>query len=440
MSSVGMVSLGCPKNQMDAELMLAKLRDAGFTVTADADHADAVVINTCGFIGDAKQEAIDTILEFSQLKKEGQIRAIVVTGCLAQRYRDEVAAELPECDAVLGLGANVEIAEVVQAALDGQVVRRFPPLSCWTLDGERVQTTPSYSAYLRIGDGCNNRCTYCAIPLIRGGLRSRSLDAVVAEAEQLAANGVRELVLVAQDTTLYGMDTAGRSLLPDLLERLCAIEGICWIRLLYCYPEHITDELADVMARQDKIVKYLDIPIQHANGRILRAMNRTGDRDSLTALLQHLRNKIPGIALRTTVMVGFPGETEAEFEELCEFIRDVRFERLGCFAYSAEEGTPAAEMADQVDEQVKEQRRDTVMELQTRIADAHGDSQIGQTVTVLVEGYDPRERCWFGRTAADAPDIDPRVFFTAKEPLQPGDFVNVHITDRLDWDLLGERV
>ncbi len=440
MSSVGMVSLGCPKNQMDAELMLAKLRDAGFTVTADADHADAVIINTCGFIGDAKQEAIDTILEFSQLKKEGQIRAIVVTGCLAQRYRDEVASELPECDAVLGLGANAEIAEVVRRVLDGQTVHRFPSLSCWSLDGDRVQTTPFYTAYLRIGDGCNNRCTYCAIPLIRGGLRSRSMESVVAEAERLAKNGVRELVLVAQDTTLYGVDMVGKSLLPALLERLCAIDGIRWIRLLYCYPEHITEELIDVIARQDKVVNYLDIPIQHANGRVLRAMNRTGDRESLTALLRHLRERIPDIVLRTTVMVGFPGETDAEFEELCEFIRDIRFERLGCFAYSAEEGTPAAEMADQVEEQVKENRRDTVMELQTRIADAHGDAQIGKTVTVLVEGYDPRERCWFGRTAADAPDIDPRIFFTAKEPLQAGDFADVRITDRLDWDLLGERV
>ena len=440
MSKIGMVSLGCPKNQMDAELMLAKLRDAGFDITADAETADAVIINTCGFIGDAKQEAIDTILEFAERKQAGQIRAIVVTGCLAQRYQDEVARELPECDAVLGLGANADIVETVRAVLNGETVQRFPSLSCWSLDGDRVQTTPFYFAYLRVGDGCNNRCTYCAIPLIRGGLRSRAMESVVAEAEALAASGVKELVLVAQDTTLYGVDRAGKSLLPELLDRLCEIEGLRWIRLLYCYPEHITEELVEVIVRQERVVKYLDIPIQHASGRVLRAMNRPGDRDSLTGLMKRLRECIPDLVLRTTVMVGFPGETEADFEELCEFIREVRFERLGCFAYSPEEGTPAAEMASQVEERVKERRRDTVMELQTRIADTYGDAQVGRTVAVLVEGFDQREQCWFGRSAADAPDIDPRVFFATEEPVEPGEFVNVRITDRLDWDLLGERV
>ena len=440
MTKVGMVSLGCPKNQMDAELMLAKLRDAGFVVVADAETADVVIINTCGFIGDAKQEAIDTILEFAELKAAGHIRAIVVTGCLAQRYRDEVARELPECDAVLGLGANTDIVQVVRDVLDGESVASFPPLSCWSLDGDRVQTTPFYFAYLRVGDGCNNRCTYCAIPLIRGGLRSRTPEAVVAEAEALAASGVKELVLVAQDTTLYGVDLAGKSLLPTLLDRLCEIEGLRWIRLLYCYPEHITEELLDVIARQEKVVKYLDIPIQHASGRVLRAMNRPGNRESLTALMHHMRERIPDLVLRTTVMVGFPGETEEDFEEWCEFIREARFERLGCFAYSPEEGTPAAEMAQQVEESVKERRRDIVMELQTRLADAYGDAQVGRTVSVLVEGFDQREQCWFGRSAADAPDIDPRVYFATEEPVEPGKFVDVRITDRLDWDLLGERV
>ncbi len=440
MSKVGMVSLGCPKNQMDAELMLAKLQNAGFEIVIDAAKADVAIINTCGFIGDAKEEAINTILEFAELKAAGKIRAIVVTGCLSQRYQDEVARELPECDAVLGLGANADIVDTVRAVLDGEAVRSFPPLTCWSLDGDRVQTTPFYFAYLRVGDGCNNRCTYCAIPLIRGGLRSRDMDAIVAEAEALAANGVKELVLVAQDTTLYGADVAGKSLLPTVLDRLCEIEGICWIRLLYCYPEHITEELLDVIARQEKVVKYLDIPIQHANGRVLRAMNRPGNRDSLTALMKQIRERIPSMVLRTTVMVGFPGESEEEFEDLCEFIRDVRFERLGCFAYSPEEGTPAADMADQVDEQVKEQRRDIVMGLQTRLADAYNDAQVGRTVEVLVEGFDRREQCWFGRSAADAPDIDPRIFFATEDEVLPGEFVNVRITDRLDWDLLGERV
>lgn len=440
MSKVGMVSLGCPKNQMDAELMLHKLQDAGFTITADSGTADVVVVNTCGFIEEAKQEAIDTILEFAQLKKEGQIRGLVVTGCLAQRYQEELCRELPECDAVLGLGANGDIAEAVRTVLAGQPVKRFPSLASWPLDGGRLQTTPPFFAYLRIGDGCNNRCTYCAIPLIRGGLRSRDMDTVVAEARQLVAGGVKEITLVAQDTTLYGQDTAGRLLLPELLTRLCAIDGLHWIRLLYCYPEHITDELLAVMAREDKVVKYMDIPIQHANGRVLKAMHRTGNRAELTALMQHIRERVPGMVLRTTVMVGFPGETEAEFEELCDFIRDVKFERLGCFAYSAEEGTPAAAMPDQVPQEVKERRRDTVMELQTRVADVYSDAQVGQTVEVLVEAFDRYAECWFGRSAADAPDIDPKVFFSTEQPVKPGDLVQVRITDRLDWDLLGERL
>ncbi len=440
MSKVGMVSLGCPKNQMDAELMLAKLHDAGFTITADSGMADVVVINTCGFIEDAKQEAIENILEFAKLKEEGRIRGLVVTGCLAQRYQEELAREMPECDAVLGLGANGDIVEAVRAAEKGERMESFPPLSCWSLDGDRVQTTPSYFAYLRVGDGCNNRCAYCAIPLIRGGLRSRAMDAIVEEARLLSANGVKELVLVAQDTTQYGLDLAGRSLLPELLARLCEIEGLCWIRLLYCYPEHITEELLDVIARQEKVVKYLDIPVQHANGQVLRAMNRPGDRDSLTTLMKHIRERIPEMVLRTTVMVGFPGETEAAFEELCEFVREVKFERLGCFAFSPEEGTPAAEMADQVPQDVKERRRDIVMELQTRIADAYGDAQVGKTVTVLAEGFDRYAQCWFGRSAADAPDIDPKVFFSTDRPVQPGDWVEVRITDRIDWDLVGERI
>ncbi len=435
-----MVSLGCPKNQMDAELMLAKLRAAGFTITADSGMADVVVVNTCGFIEDAKQEAIDTILEFAKLKEEGRIRGIVVTGCLAQRYQEELRRELPECDAVLGLGANGDIVEAVRSVFAGERVVQFPPLSCWPLDGDRLQTTPPFFAYLRIADGCDNRCTYCAIPLIRGGLRSREMATVVEEAKRLAANGVKELTLVAQDPTVYGMDTDGRPLLPELLTELCKIDGLCWIRLLYCYPEHVTDELLDVIAREDKIVKYLDIPVQHASGRVLKAMNRKGDSASLTALMQHIRDKVPGMVLRTTVMVGFPGETEADFEELCEFIRTVRFERLGCFAFSPEEGTPAAELPEQVSQEVKEYRRDVVMELQTRIADAYSDAQVGKTVTVLVEAFDRYAECWFGRSAADAPDIDPKVFFSTEQPVQPGDMVQVRIIDRLDWDLVGERL
>ncbi len=437
---VGMVSLGCSKNQMDAELMLDKLQKAGFTLTAESGLADVVIVNTCGFIADAKQEAIENILEFAKLKEEGRIQKIIVTGCLAQRYQQELCNELPECDAVLGLGANVDIVEAVNAVTRGETVAAFPSLDHWSLDGDRLQTTPDFFAYLRVGDGCNNCCTYCAIPLIRGKLRSRDMDAIVNEATVLAQNGVKELVLVAQDTTLYGTDLAGRSLLPDLLDRLCEIEGLRWIRLLYCYPEHITDELLQTIARQEKVVKYLDIPIQHVSGKVLRSMNRSGDCESLKALMAHIRKTVPDIVLRTTVMVGFPDETDEDFTQLCEFLKEVRFERLGCFAYSPEEGTVAAEMPNQVPEKVKARRRDIVMQSQERIADAYNEAQIGKTVEVLVESFDRYAECWFGRTYADAPDIDTKVFFTTKTRVEPGEFVKVTITDCMDWDLVGERV
>ncbi len=440
MSKIGMVSLGCPKNQMDAELMLAKLQKAGFQLTAESGLADVVIVNTCGFIEDAKREAIENILEIAQLKKEGQIKKIIVTGCLAQRYQEELCRELPECDAVLGLGANDDIVEVVNEVLENKTTARFPSLSCWHLDGDRLQTTPDFFAYLRIGDGCNNCCTYCAIPHIRGRLRSRDMDTVVDEARTLVQNGVKELVLVAQDTTLYGAENDGVSKLPQLLTRLCDIEGLCWIRLLYCYPEHITEDLLDVMAKQDKIAKYLDIPIQHASGRVLNAMNRPGDRESLTKLMAHIREKVPGMVLRTTVMTGFPNETEDDFEQLCEFIKEVRFERLGCFAFSAEEGTAAAAMQPQVPEEVRRDRRDIVMELQTRIAEDYQSAQVGKTVDVLVESFDRYAECWFGRTYGDAPDIDGKVFFTTRERVVPGDIVQVKITEYMDWDLVGERI
>ncbi|MBQ3069363.1 MAG: 30S ribosomal protein S12 methylthiotransferase RimO [Clostridia bacterium] len=434
---VGMVSLGCPKNQMDAELMLAKLEEAGMDLVADAALAEAVIVNTCGFIGDAKQEAIETILELAQLKKEGQIRKLIVTGCLAERYKNEIAKELPECDAVLGLGANADIAAVVEQVMHGETVYAFPTRDSWSLDGNRVQTTPHFFAYMRVGDGCNNRCTYCAIPLIRGGLRSREEEALVEEATALAQNGVKELILVAQDTTLYGVDRYGEKRLPSLLRRLCAVDGIEWIRLLYCYPEHITDELLSLMAEEPKIAKYMDIPLQHASGRVLKAMNRPGDRASLTALLRRIRETVPGITLRTTVMTGFPGETDEDFEELCEFLQEVRFERLGCFAYSAEEGTKAAEMPDQIDEDVKENRREIVMQQQARISQEWLEAQVGKTMRVLVESYDRYAECWFGRTESDAPDIDGKVFFSTEKELVPGDMVNVEIIDYMDWDLMG---
>ncbi len=434
---VGMVSLGCPKNQMDAELMLASIAKDGMELVADAALAQVVVVNTCGFIESAKQEAIDTILEFAQLKKEGQIQHLIVTGCLAQRYKDELMTELPECDAVVGLGANKDIAAVIRRVAEGETVSSFPSRACWTLDGDRVLTTPHFFAYMRIGDGCNNCCTYCAIPSIRGGLRSREENTLVEEATALAKNGVKELILVAQDTTLYGYDRFGESRLPSLLDRLCEIEGIEWIRLLYCYPEHITDELLDTIARQPKIVKYIDMPLQHASGKILKAMNRPGDARSLAALVAHIRDKVPGIVLRTTVMTGFPGETDEDFTQLCEFLQETRFERVGCFAYSAEEGTVAAELPDQVDEDVKERRRDLVMQEQERIFEDYLSAHVGKTVTVLVESFDRYAECWFGRTAADAPDIDSKVFFTTEKTVHPGDMISVEIIDYMDWDLIG---
>ena len=435
---VGMVSLGCPKNQMDAELMLAKIEQAGFEITADSGYADVVIVNTCGFIADAKAESIENILEFAQLKKEKQIKKIIVTGCLAQRYQQELADEIPECDAVLGLGANEDIADVIHRVLAGETIRSFPSRDSWCLDGSRVLTTPHFFAYLRIADGCDNRCTYCAIPNIRGNLRSRSMESILAEAEALVATGVKELVLVAQDTTVYGRDLYGESRLPQLLTELCKIDGLKWIRLLYCYPEHITDELLSVMAREEKVLNYMDIPLQHAAGHVLKRMNRPGNRESLTALIGRIRSVIPDITLRTTVMVGFPGETEEDFEELCEFIKDARFQRLGCFAFSPEEDTPAYRMTEQIADDVKFRRRDIVMEEQARISDACNEAMIGKTVTVLVESFDRYAECWFGRTEGDAPDIDGKVFFSANRPVQPGDMVEVEIIDTMDWDLIGE--
>ncbi len=435
---VGMVSLGCPKNQMDAELMLAKLELAGFEITAESGLAEVVIVNTCGFIEDAKQESIDNILEFAQLKKEKQIKKIIVTGCLAERYQQELADEMPECDAVLGLGANGDIVEAVDRVMAGETIRSFPPKSAWCLDGDRLLTTPHFFAYLRIADGCDNRCTYCAIPGIRGGLRSRRMEMVVAEARKLVAAGVRELVLVAQDTTVYGQDLYGESRLPQLLTELCKIEDLAWIRLLYCYPEHITDDLLRVMAKEEKVLPYMDIPLQHASGAVLRRMNRPGDRESLAALIGRIRAAVPQITLRTTVMTGFPGETEEDFEELCAFIKEAKFQRLGCFAFSPEEGTPAYDLPDQIPDEVKCRRRDIVMEEQSRISDAYNEQMVGKTVTVLVESFDKYAECWFGRTEGDAPDIDGKVFFTATRRVSPGDFVEIHITDTMDWDLIGE--
>lgn len=435
---VGMISLGCPKNQVDAEHMLARLHEGGYYITNNESSADVVIINTCGFIDDAKKEAIENILEMAALKKEGTIKGIIVTGCLAERFRDEVAQELPEVNVVLGLGSSGDICAAVEAAYKGEHYSSYGDLPDMNDEGERVLTTPRYTAYLRIADGCDNCCTYCTIPHIRGRFRSRTVENIVNEAKRLAARGVKELVVVAQDTTRYGDDLYGEVRLCELLDKLCEIDGIQWIRMLYTYPDRITDKLLDTMARQPKILNYLDIPLQHCNGDILRRMNRRGDRASLTALMEKIRKKLPDVTLRTTFITGFPGETEEQFTELCEFVRQVEFDRLGCFAYSAEEGTPAAEMDNQVDEEVKQRRADIIMDIQNRIVDEKNQRRIGDTVDVLVEGYDSYIKCFFGRSPADAPDIDAKVFFcTDGERPAEGDIVPVEITDTIEYDLLG---
>ena len=436
--TVGMVSLGCAKNQVDGEMLLASLKEGGFQPVEDPSEADILLVNTCGFIESAKRESIEAILEAVQLKTEGTVQKVVVTGCLAERYQQEIHKELPEVDGVFGIGANGDIAAWLRAMLQEGFAQAFPEKGKMPLCGERELSTPEYFAYLKIAEGCDNRCSYCAIPLIRGGYRSRTLESIEEEARSLAKQGVQELVLIAQDTTRYGIDLYGKYALAELLTRLCAIDGLHWIRVLYCYPDSITDELLEVMAREEKVVNYMDIPLQHASGKILRAMNRRGDRQSLTALMQKIRDKVPGVVLRTTFITGFPGETEEDFTELAEFVRDVKFERLGCFAYSQEEDTPAALLPDQIDEEVKQRRAEIILDDQVLRMEREAQALVGTVLEVLVEDYDPEEEAWFGRSYRDAPDVDGKVLFTAGDrELKPGTFVPVEITHAVDWDLRG---
>ncbi len=435
---VGMVSLGCCKNQVDAEMMLSRISAAGYELCTDSGLCDVVVVNTCGFIESAKTEAIDNILEFATLKKEGRIKRIVVTGCLSERYREQVAGEMPEVDAVVGIGENGNIAEIIGRVLNGERVLAFGDKKDLPLEGKRIISNLPFFAYLKIAEGCDNRCSYCAIPLIRGGYRSRTVENIVAEARTLAQNGVKELIVVAQDITRYGLDLYGERRLPQLLDELCGIDGVEWIRLLYAYPDEITDELIDRIADQPKIVKYLDLPLQHISDRILRAMNRRGTGEEIRNVIARLRKRVPGIALRTTFIVGFPGETEEEFAELCEFVRETRFERMGCFAFSPEEDTPAADMDGQLDDDVKQRRCEVLMDEQLTAAESFCGETVGKTLDVLVEGYDRYAQSCFGRSAYDSPDIDPKVFFTTKEPVNAGDIVKVRITDWMDYDLIGE--
>lgn len=436
---IGIVSLGCAKNQVDAEMLLAKLNDAHFRIVEDVAFSDAAIINTCAFIEPAKQESIEEILELAKLKAEGKIKCLIVTGCLAERYREEVMKQLPEVDACVGIGANDEIADIIREALLGKKVESFPPKEELSLEGKRIQSTPRYYAYLKIAEGCDNHCTYCAIPMIRGRYRSRAIEKLKAEAEWLADGGVRELIIIAQDTSYYGTDLYGKPMLPELLRELCKVEKLKWIRVLYCYPERITDELIDVIAEEDKIVKYLDLPLQHCNGEVLKRMNRKGDREYLTALLNKIRQRIPSVTLRSTLIAGFPGETEEQFEELCEFVREMRFDRLGCFAYSQEEDTPAARLPEQLDDDVKLRRAEIITDIQQRIMEELAAEKEGSVVEVLVEGFDKYAECCFGRTASDCPEVDGNIFFTCGENRpQEGSFVKVRITDCLGIDPVGE--
>lgn len=437
---VGMISLGCSKNLVDSERMLYKLRKKGYQLVTEPGLADVAVVNTCGFIRSAKEEAIETILELGKLKEDGTLKKIIITGCLTERYREEAAGLFPEADAVIGIGSNKDIVDVLDHVLAGEKYVNFAPKLDAELTGERIISTLPFFSYLKVAEGCSNCCTYCAIPLIRGKFRSVPMEEVIKEAETLASNGVTELVVIAQDTSRYGEDLYGESRLPELLKRLCRIDGLKWIRTLYCYPERITDELLDTIASEEKLVKYLEIPIQHCDGDILNRMNRWGDEEKLEALFAHIRAKIPGVTLRTTLITGFPGETEEQFNRLAEFVQRVRFDRLGCFPYSQEEGTKAAEFSDQIDEETAAHRADIIMEQQLLISAENNEKLIGAEFEAVVEGFDRFGECWFGRTVLDAPDIDGKVFFTSEKPLKIGDYVNIKITETLDYDLIGEVI
>lgn len=435
---VGMISLGCPKNQVDGEALLAKLNNAGYEIVTDIEASDVMIINTCGFIEEAKREAIDAILEVAEYKNAGLISAIVVTGCLAERYQDEIIKEMPEVDAVLGIGANSDIVKVCDKALCGITTTSFPNKCYLSIDDERMVSTPSHWAYLKIAEGCDNRCAYCAIPGIRGAFRSRTMESVTAEAKKLAADGVKELILVAQDTTRYGEDLYGKYSLDTLLENLVKIDGIEWIRLFYCYPQRITDSLIDVIAREEKICNYIDIPLQHSDKTVLRNMNRVGTGEDYKALLSKMRTEIPNLALRTTFMVGFPGETDRQFENLCKFVNDVQFDKMGCFTFSPEEDTPAYDMECQIDEDVKKRRQEVLMNSQYTITERLNRQRVGKTYKVIIDGFDGEK--YVGRSYMDSPEIDSGIIFESNKELKIGEFVNVKITDFDGYDLIGEAI
>ncbi len=437
MANIGFISLGCAKNQVDCERMMYRVQEAGFTVQADIVGADVVVINTCGFIDAAKSEAIDAILQTAQLKQQGLVGKILVTGCLSQRYQQEILNELPEVDGILGTGSYTEVVPAIEKLLAGETVVDFASIDLPEQESGRILTTPEHYAYLKIAEGCDNRCSYCIIPYLRGKYRSRQMDDILYEARVLADSGVKELLVVAQDTSRYGTDLPGhKHLLGQLLHRLCKIEGLEWIRVHYTYPDEIDDELIDAMATEPKIVKYLDIPIQHCNSKILKLMNRRGDRDFLQKLFTKLRSRIPGLVLRTSVITGLPGEGDEEFNELCEFLLEQRLERVGVFPFSPEEGTPAAEM-ECVDSETAQLRAQQLESLQSRIMDEYNASMQGKTVDVLVDGYDEDAEQFYGRTYADSPEIDSRVWLATQTALVEGSFVKVCIDGVADGELSG---
>ena len=451
MKKVLFISLGCDKNLVDSEKMLGLLGDSGYAIVEEESEADAIVVNTCCFIHDAKEESIETILEMAEWKQKGNVKALVVTGCLAQRYQDEIEEAIPEVDAVIGTTGYTEIVKILDQLLDKSEIEHEEEhslLSCCpsidllpaSLSDKRVVTTGGYTAYLKIAEGCNKRCTYCVIPYIRGRYRSFPMEDLLEEAERLAKSGVKELILIAQETTVYGTDLYGRKALPELLRKLCQIDGLSWIRILYCYPEEITDELIQVIKEEEKICHYLDIPIQHSEDRILRNMGRKTNRAELISLVEKLRSEIPDIVLRTTLITGFPGKTEDEFEHMLDFVDEMEFDRLGVFPYSPEEGTKAAEMEDQVPDEVKEQRRDAIMELQQEISAGAAADRIGEEMSVLIEGYLYEEDIYVGRTYMDAPKVDGNVFVRSEEEMISGDIVPVRITGSNEYDLMGDVI
>lgn len=437
MAKIGFISLGCAKNQVDCERMMYRVQESGHEVQPEIVGSDVVVINTCGFIDSAKTEAIDHILKTAQLKENGLVRKILVTGCLSQRYQQEILDEMPEVDGVLGTGSYDRIVDAVEALLHDQSVILFDSIDKPEIETERILTTPEHYAFIKIAEGCDNRCSYCIIPYLRGKFRSRQMDDILYEARMLADSGVKELIVVAQDTSRYGTDfPEHKRLLPELLRQLCQIDGFQWIRVHYVYPDEIDDEFIEVMATEPKIVKYLDIPIQHSNSKILKLMNRRGDGDFLRELFAKLRDRIPGLVLRTSVITGLPGEGEEEFQELCEFLKEQRLERVGAFPFSPEEGTPAAEM-EYPDSETAQSRAQMIEMLQSAIMDDYNASMVGKTLDVLVDGYDDAYEQYYGRTYADSPEIDGRVWIASEEPVKEGAFVKVCVDSVIDGDLSG---